>query len=756
MSKLSRPIFVFLAAAAILVACTSHSLQNAVPNAPQYAQLRDGTATQVTVKITIVAKEKTMANDRHPNYFSASSKGLLVQAYAHGKNNVLAEAAVDISTGSKACGGSTSDTRTCSATLLLAPSTGDDFVLSDYNAKPKNGKFNKHARLLAYGMLANEPVSTKAKKNDFKVFLGGVIARMKDVPATIPFAGNGQDQRLALMVDPVDFGNNPIIAGKKDPYANPIRVSVKETGAKGHTQLSLNGARGAKSVELNYSTDTVEVEYDGGGKIGYGATVKLDAPKVKRTAGATAEVTITPLILGSTSADLSAGSLALKGNGDYVDVQISEAGAPSGTTFTALAQHCDAIESTMPVAQMSDSKGSFAVIARQVAASPDPDGCVVTVSDGTTNLDLVVSNTYTGKVGTPVITETPTITQSSEPVEIAVGPDGNMWFAECGPTQVGRIQPTGTNPKIAEFPIPLPSPTITPYITGLQTGPDGKVWWTDDGMSSRIGTITTTGFVRQYSVVGPTASPLPEPDMIVAGSDGNMWFSEFGGLAVGRITINGAITPHPVPTVGEQEYVALAPDGTVWFTDRENSILGYVTAAGHVKEIKLKTPVHPWGITAGPDGNMWFAECNGGAGLQGAIGKVPVGATSSKQVTEYSTNMSGHQPNDITVGPDGALWYTYYNAGDSGTLAGLYGIGRIDTSGNIKDYAVTTVSAHPWGIASGPDGAVWFTENGAGLIARVKLKTSGAFRWPHAARRPNPHPSHHRAKGPKKVHTSEG
>jgi len=35
----------------------------------------------------------------------------------------------------------------------------------------------------------------------------------------------------------------------------------------------------------------------------------------------------------------------------------------------------------------------------------------------------------------------------------------------------------------------------------------------------------------------------------------------------------------------------------------------------------------------------------------------------------------------------------------------------ISTSGAITEYVVPTSSSFPYGIASGPDGALWFTEN---------------------------------------------
>jgi len=52
---------------------------------------------------------------------------------------------------------------------------------------------------------------------------------------------------------------------------------------------------------------------------------------------------------------------------------------------------------------------------------------------------------------TPSVTEFPTPTSGSTPVEITTGPDGNLWFAEAGADKIGKITPAGV---ISEFAIP--------------------------------------------------------------------------------------------------------------------------------------------------------------------------------------------------------------------------------------------------------------------------------------------------------------
>jgi virginiamycin B lyase len=56
-------------------------------------------------------------------------------------------------------------------------------------------------------------------------------------------------------------------------------------------------------------------------------------------------------------------------------------------------------------------------------------------------------------------------------------------------------------------------------------------------------------------------------------------------------------------------------------------------------------------------------------------------------------------PAAITTGPDGALWFTDNAA-----------IGRITTEGTIQQFPLTTPGATPENITSGPDGTLWFTQ----------------------------------------------
>ncbi|MET0476001.1 MAG: hypothetical protein ABW001_15325 [Mycobacterium sp.] len=78
--------------------------------------------------------------------------------------------------------------------------------------------------------------------------------------------------------------------------------------------------------------------------------------------------------------------------------------------------------------------------------------------------------------------------------------------------------------------------------------------------------------------------------------------------------------------------------------------------------------------------------------------------------TEYTLPVDGSSPFGITTGSDGALWFTE---------RGADAVGSVDTDGSFSAPTSLAPASDPTAITAGPDGALWFTEQGAGLIGRV-------------------------------------
>ena len=89
----------------------------------------------------------------------------------------------------------------------------------------------------------------------------------------------------------------------------------------------------------------------------------------------------------------------------------------------------------------------------------------------------------------------------------------------------------------------------------------------------------------------------------------------------------------------------------------------------------------------------------------------------AQTISEFPVPTAGASPFQITAGPDGALWFTEEGyPGDPNNE----NIGRITTSGAITEYLPPSYyHTGPNSIVTGPDGALWFTENGFNQIGRI-------------------------------------
>ena len=255
---------------------------------------------------------------------------------------------------------------------------------------------------------------------------------------------------------------------------------------------------------------------------------------------------------------------------------------------------------------------------------------------------------------------------------------------------VSVLPPAGPTP-VREFP-------AASATSGIAAAGDGNLWFTEFN-GNAIGRITPAGEITHYAV--PTGGG--KPDGITAGPGGNLWFAEYGGDQIGRITPAGQITEYPVPTANsDPSGIVTGPDGGLWFTEPGGDQIGRMTPTGQITEYPVPTAgSQPYRITAGADGNLWFTEPG-----SDRIGRI----TPAGQITEYPLPTTGSSPDDITAGPDGNLWFTE-----------RYGsrIGRITPAGQITEYPLPTANSQPIGIAAGPDGNLWFSEYAADQIGRI-------------------------------------
>jgi virginiamycin B lyase len=165
-------------------------------------------------------------------------------------------------------------------------------------------------------------------------------------------------------------------------------------------------------------------------------------------------------------------------------------------------------------------------------AIPTPDSGPRALAAGADG-NIWFSEFRTGKIGriTPAgaITEFALPRANSGPGDITAGPDGAMWFLELSGTmdgmqpdgnRVGRISMSG---EITEYQIP--SAGNSPI--NIAVGPDRNVWYTKD---AALGRVTMSGEITEFPIAEGTARAVG----ITAGSDrqpplrltDRLWFTD--------------------------------------------------------------------------------------------------------------------------------------------------------------------------------------------------------------------------------------
>jgi virginiamycin B lyase len=268
----------------------------------------------------------------------------------------------------------------------------------------------------------------------------------------------------------------------------------------------------------------------------------------------------------------------------------------------------------------------------------------------------------------------------------------------------------------------------------IAAGPDGNVWFTET--FGRIGRITPSGVVTEFK-------GLPQlVGGIAPGPDGALWFNETplgdavtGPGSIGRITTDGTLSTFTLPGFRNDDvvvsYVAAhsslvaGPDGAIWFTNASTVLGDSETGKGFATVGRLATdgtvkafvppyspPSLPSQIVVGPDKALGYAEQ--GLAFSKGQGSVPcdggiVRLTTDGQFKAFDLAHRNVFPLALASGPDGALWFT----DERGR------IGRMTTSGHLKLFSLASfdVTASR-AIVRGPDGNLWFTAD-HGRIGRI-------------------------------------
>jgi streptogramin lyase len=243
----------------------------------------------------------------------------------------------------------------------------------------------------------------------------------------------------------------------------------------------------------------------------------------------------------------------------------------------------------------------------------------------------------------------------------------------ANPFQIGGIQGNGIgtesfNGVIDELQIWNAGINQFQLATIYKAGSAGEcqaVWFTETngpGNTTNIGYVSTDGStIKEYTPPSSTSTPYG----IVAGPDGNMWFTEEFSGNIGLFNPGTSTFTEYTLGLGEETGIVSGPDGTLWFLlpDDVNATSSSATVAsigtngtGFRSYQNFSADFVQTSITAGPDGNLWITEGTEGPGKIAQVSTIG----STYEFSPTTTNTLG--PVSITTGPDGNLWFL--NAGE--------------------------------------------------------------------------------------------
>ena len=351
---------------------------------------------------------------------------------------------------------------------------------------------------------------------------------------------------------------------------------------------------------------------------------------------------------------------------------------------------------------------------------------------------------------TGVVTEFPIPTVASNPRGIAAGPDDSLWFTESAGNSIGRITTAGV---ITEFPVT----TAGSAPSHIAAGPDGNLWFTESA-GNQIGQITTSGVVTEFPITAAGSGPRG----IAAGVDGNLWFAEQNANQIGRITTAGVVAEFAIPTPGgglpspwaQQDIGAVGLPGSASYSGGTFTVIGsgtdieevsdefhYVyqslsgdgTILARVASLQDTDPFAKGGVmiretltgdsthaamVLTPENGVFFQRRITTGALTVDTQGASVVAPFWVKVVRSGDTFSGYSS------PDGINWTLV--GSDTIVMAADVFYGLAVTAHNNTVTCTATFDgvgpppgSLPLGIAAGPDGNLWFTEEEGNAIGRI-------------------------------------
>jgi streptogramin lyase len=283
-------------------------------------------------------------------------------------------------------------------------------------------------------------------------------------------------------------------------------------------------------------------------------------------------------------------------------------------------------------------------------------------------------------------TRFPLPNRASQPTGIATGADGALWIAESQ----GAITRMKTDGSTKTYPIPSGA-----HPTDLAAGPDGTIWWVAEA-DNHYGWVTAAGQVGDL-----TAPADAHPNAVTVARDGSGWFTRPGAghdlesiRKPGSLAGNLLEVGHGITSLTGVEAIG----SSIWVSDATANLIVVFSDEG-VYERTISIPA-PTAMTAG-DGGVYVVSARSDVvklNLDGSRTGISWPYPDSPLIT------------DLVVPAPGEIWFSQLR-------------GKSLTVRNLRPGVPATVDLRePAGVNDltvGPDGAIWYVAASTGEVVRV-------------------------------------
>jgi streptogramin lyase len=574
---------------------------------------------------------------------------------------------------------------------VYAPAGNDLFSVATYQSSNGTGAVLASTAIVAASGTGGAVVTLD---------LGGVPAALSFSPARLPLVDDGAVQQIPVVVNVTDASGATIVGS--DAYQSPVDLEIQNDPAGALALSTSSVAKPGTVVTVTYNSMKTLTQ----------ASIVARDNGMQPASLVAAPLVVNPLLVTilddatSQTVSLSEGGFTGTFTGTLANPADGTVALASGSLGSGSAVATIVPKVTFDVTSLNVNDGSTTFgVPVQIVPDHGPYAAVgaahtlqtptnlVQASNGTlwtsdsSNGNLVSFNRTSG------VYTTYNVDPSDEgPYAIAFDASGNIWYAD-GP-QIGEFNPS--TQAVTTYSTSLQA---NAWITDIIAGPNGTMWFYDQGNSSS----------NLYASV-----------------------TEFGSI----VTASGAITEYPTSnlagpvspslesTLASGLSMVLASDGSIWFADTANDAIGHLnTKTGAVTETKLGAPAYPQQapqqVTTTSDGKVWFSSYSPTSGT-GTIGYID---PSSGNVTYYPLSENQGQATSMFVGGDGNIWLAITPM--SGTFyASQQDIGIVNPgTGAVYVYPAAILPQFSDAVSVvDASGTFWILDSAFGQIGKVSFK----------------------------------